>query len=456
MDERKLTPIETPSEPSAASRRDFFKHAAVIAGVGMAAGLSGCASTTIGRRSYGQPVTAAPLTPLTSNQPIHLGVIGTGGMGRGHCDAIIRHAHDGRISGAGAEIVAVADCWHENRRKGYEICANRQTDVDVAQYHDYHDLLSRDDVHGVVIASPEHWHAKMAIDAIAAGKHVYVEKPMTLTLEEALELRHHVRANPHIMFQVGTQMMRLPRYHAAREVIRSGLIGPVTMSQTSYCRNSTTGEWNYYHVDENWKPGVDVDWEAWLGPAGPHPWDPYVLNRWRRYRKFSTGIIGDLLVHVLTPLMLAVDAGWPVRVTGSGSHLIDKEMENHDQVNITIEFENGHQMIVAGSTCNEVGLETMIRGHKANVYLGGRHCVIRPERIFVDDIDAETIECEDIGNDQDQHRIEWLESIRSGNAPSSDIEFGTKVMVVVDLASKSIWNGHAYQFDPKTMTARPV
>jgi predicted dehydrogenase len=438
------------------SRREFFKHAAIVAGAGLAAGLSGCATNVIGRRSYGQPVSAAPLAPLSSDKPIHLGVIGTGGMGRGHCDAMIRFSRDGRLSDAGAKIVAVADCWHENRRKGHDICTKNQSGVDVAQYVDYLDLLAREDIHGVVIASPEHWHAQMAIDAIAVGKHVYVEKPMTLTLEEALELRHHVRANPHIMFQVGTQMMRLPRYHAAREVIRSGLIGPVTMSQTSYCRNSTTGEWNYYHVDENWKPGVDVDWDAWLGPLAPHPWDPYVLNRWRRYRKFSTGIIGDLLVHVLTPLMLAVDAGWPVRVTGAGSHLVDKEMENHDQVNVTIEFENGHQMVVAGSTCNEVGLETMIRGHKANIYLGGRHCVIRPERIFVDDIDAETIECEDIGNDQDQHRIEWLESIRSGNPPSSDIEFGTKVMVVVDLASKSIWNGHAYRFDPTTMTARPV
>lgn len=449
-----MSDSKDPIEQSAASRRDFFKHAAVVAGAGLAAGLAGGASANAGRRAVStQPVTAAPLAPLTPDQPLHIGVIGTGGMGRGHCDAIIRHSRDGRLSGGGAKVVAVADCWHENRRKGYDICKNRQTGVDVAQYLDYHDLLSRDDIHGVVIASPEHWHSKMAIDAIAAGKHVYVEKPMTLTLDDALELRKHVRANPQIMFQVGTQMTRLPRYHAAREVIRDGRIGVPTFSQTSYCRNSNTGEWNYYHVDEKWKPGVDVDWDAWLGPVGPHPWDPYVLNRWRRYRKFSTGIIGDLLVHVLTPLMLAVDAGWPVRVTAAGSHLVDLEMENHDQVNLTIEFENGHQMIVAGSTCNELGLETIIRGHKANIYLGGRHCVIRPERIYVDDIDAQTIECEDIGNDQDQHRIEWLEAMRSGKPPASDIEFGTQVMVIVDLASRSIWNGHAYRFDPKTMTA---
>jgi predicted dehydrogenase len=446
---------QSPMQPDpSASRREFMKQAAVFAGV--AAGIGTYASNRAQARPLTDPVKAAPRASLNPDQPIHLGVIGTGGMGTGHCDAIIRFSDNGLLTGAGAKIVAVADCWHENRRKAHALCTKNQPEVEVAQYVDYHELLSRDDIHGVIIAAPEHWHAQMAIDAVAAGKDVYVEKPMTLTLDDALELRRHVNANPHLMFQVGTQMMRLPRYHAARQAIRDGLIGVPTMSQTSYCRNSTTGEWNYYRVDENWKPGVDVDWDKWLGPLGPHPWSPYVLNRWRRYRKFSTGIIGDLLVHVMTPLMLAVDAGWPVRVTANGSHLVDLKMENHDQVNLTIEFENGHQMIVAGSTCNEVGLETMIRGHKANIYLGGRHCVIRPERIFVDEIDAQTIECPDIGNDQDQHRIEWLESIRTRKPPSSDIEFGTKVMVAVDLASKSIWNGHAYRFDPQTMTAKPV
>ncbi|HRP62475.1 MAG TPA: Gfo/Idh/MocA family oxidoreductase [Phycisphaerales bacterium] len=431
-----------------ASRRSFLAKAAALTGA--AAGLSAVASSAAAASL--KPIIAAPVLPLGRNETIRLGVIGTGGMGRGHCDSIIRLASVSGSGGENVQIVAVADCWHENRRKGYEICS-RQEGVKVDQYVDYRELLAREDIHGVLIASPEHWHAKMAIDAVAAGKHIYLEKPMTLHLDEALELRRHVRANPQIMFQVGTQMMRLPRYHEARKLIRAGAIGPVTFSQTSYCRNSKTGEWNYYHVDPKWKPGVDVDWEAWLGPIGPHPWDPYVLNRWRRYKKFSTGIIGDLLVHVLTPLMLAVDAGWPVRVTGSGSHIVDKAMENHDQVNLTVEFENGHIMQVAGSTCNEVGLETLIRGHKANIYLGSRHCVVRPERIYSDEIDQETIECPDIGNDQEQHRIEWLQSIRSGQAPSSDIEFGTKVMVVVDLASRSMWEGCAFRFDPQTMKA---
>lgn len=437
------------------SRRDFLRRAALLAGsLPAAAALTGAASARRPIRSAPfANFAAAPTTPIDPDGPLHIGVIGTGGMGRGHCHALTRFNKDNRHK---VHIVAVADPWKGNLQQGYDICTKEQDGVDVEKYHDYHDLLKRDDIHGVVIASPEHWHAQMALDAIAAGKHVYLEKPMTLHLDEALNLYKVIQNNPNMIVQVGTQMMRLPRYHEARKLIRDGVIGQPTFSQTSYCRNSKSGEWNYYHVDESWQPGVDVDWEAWLGPAGPHPWDPYVLNRWRRYKKFSTGIVGDLLVHVVSPLMLAVDQGFPVRVTGSGSHLIDKAMENHDQVNINIEFETGHIMAVAGSTCNEVGLETMIRGHKGNMYLGGRHCVVRPERIWVDDVDQQTVECEDIGNDQDAHRLEWLECVRSGEQPSSSVDLGMKVMVFVDLATRSMWDGHAYTFDPKTMTAQRV
>ena len=91
----------------------------------------------------------------------------------------------------------------------------------------------------------------------------------------------------------------------------------------------------------------------------------------------------------MTPLIKAVDAGWPVRVTATGGHYFDKAMENHDQVNLTVQFEREHTMIVAGSTCNATGLEDMIRGTKGNLYLGGNNCVLRPEQAYADDIDPE-------------------------------------------------------------------
>jgi hypothetical protein len=166
--------------------------------------------------------------------------------------------------------------------------------------------------------------------------------------------------------------------------------------------------------------------------------------------------VGDLLVHVMTPMVMALDAGWPTRVVATGGHYVDKAMENHDQVNINIEFEDDHTMIVAGSTCNATGLETMIRGHEANMYLGGRHVEIRPERLFADEIEPRRVDCEDIGNDQDQLRLDWLKCIRTREPAVSGIDLASKVMVIVDLATKSMWRGRAYEFDPNTMTARAI
>lgn len=383
-----------------------------------------------------------------------IAIVGTGGMGRGHLGAILNLNKENDL---GVEIAALCDVndLHAGAALETVMESGQKTEPMVTRFHE--EVMADESIHGVLIAAPEHWHSKIAIDAIAAGKDVYVEKPMTLVVEEAIALRETVLKNPDVMFNVGTQKIMLPKYQEAKRVIEEGRIGTPTFSQTSYCRNSPDGEWNYYGIDDRWEPGVNLDWERWLGHLGPREWDPKVYIRWRRYRDFSTGILGDLLVHEITPLLMALETvGWPVRVQAIGSHLVDLEMENHDQVNLQIEFESGHQMIVAGSTCNEVGLENMIRGHEANIYLNSRHCEIRPTRPYVDFQDPERIECADIGNDQNVMRLDWLQSIRSRQHPYSSVDLGTKVMVVVDLATKSIWDGHAYRFDPKTMTSRRV
>lgn len=444
--EREHAPVSTDSFDL--SRRGFLAQSAGL--LGAAALISGCNSD--GSLAWGPAPIGKPHAPVRDDEPIRMAVIGTGGMGTGHCDAFISLAEKGKEK---VQIVALSDVCQSHLDRAHKKCTEKQK-IEVAKYAKYKDLLGREDIHGVLIASPEHWHAQMAIDAVAAGKDVYCEKPMTLRLPEALRVREVVLANPSVVFQVGTQMMQLPRYHEARKLIKAGTIGKPVWSQTSYCRNSKDGEWNYYGLDKNWKPGENLDWDSWCGPSGPAKWDPLVFARWRRYSKYSTGIIGDLLVHVMTPLMLALDQGWPTRVTAVAGHMVDKAMDNHDQINITVEFENEHIMVVAGSTANEVGLETLIRGHKGNIYLGGNNCVVRPERIYSEEFDEKTIKCEDIGNDQDVHRLAWLRCIRTREKPPADVDLSTKVMVVVDLATRSAWEGRSYRFDPRTMSASPA
>lgn len=461
-------PIVPEAAAIQASRRGFLAGAA---GAIAAAALTGTASAAekarVDATAAGQPIDmagtgglkplgsspkAAARTPLADGETIKMAVIGTGGMGTGHCGAFISLAKAGKEK---VQVVAVADVCDSHLNKAKEMCEKEQG-IKVDAYRDYKKILERKDIHAVLIASPEHWHAQMAIDAVLAGKDVYLEKPMTLRLGEGLRLREVVKANPDIRLQVGTQMTNLPKYHEARKVAAAGTIGKPLWSQTSYCRNSKDGEWNYYAIDKNWAPGKNLDWDAWCGPLGSAEWDPKIYARWRRYRKYSTGIFGDLLVHVITPMLVAIgdQVGWPKRIVASGGHYIDKAMENHDQVNVNVEFENDHTMIIAGSTCNEVGLETMIRGNKGNIYLNSRHCVVRPERIYNEEFDEKKIECPDIGNDQDLHRLKWCKCIRTREQPDSDVDQGAKVMVIVDLANRSLWEGGAFEYDSKTLSVR--
>jgi hypothetical protein len=112
--------------------------------------------------------------------------------------------------------------------------------------------------------------------------------------------------------------------------------------------------------------------------------------------------------------------------------------------------------VVAGSTTNEQGLETMIRGHQATMYLGGNHCKVTPEKIFLDEIDPREEKFEGMPDDQDRHRLNWLSCIRTREQPFGDVDTATKIMVIVDLATRSLWQGGAYEFDPATMKAKLV
>jgi len=440
------------------SRRTFMGQAAAAAGAATLLGLAGRspAMPNIGETvDLSQPVAKAkPRVALKDGEAIRVGIIGPGSMGTGHAHAFCNYAIEGKEK---VEIVALADVCDlrcDDAKGACEAAFKNKVDV----YRDYRKLLERSDIHAVVIATPEHWHAQNATDAILAGKDVYLEKPMCFHLDESIELMRLVAANPECIFQVGTQKMQLKKYQEAKKLIEAGAIGVPTFSQTSYCRNSMDGEWLYYQIDSRWDPQKNIDWDGWIGNGPKTPWSPEIYARWRRYRAWSTGIIGDLLVHEVTPLVMALEsAGWPVKVTAVGAHLVDKAMENHDQVNITVEFESGHVMTVAGSTCNEVGVETLIRGNKANLYLADRHCTLRPERIWVDSVDERKIECPDIGNDQDVHRIEWLKCIRTRTKPLADAVTGAKVMVIVALATRALWEGGTFVFDPKTMKgSKPV
>ena len=451
------------------TRRDFIKTSAALGATGsLLTGLSA-------EQLHAMPLPDVPdFVGARADEPVRIGVIGTGGMGTEHCRAFMRLLNAGRVN---MQIVALADVCQPRLLEAHKavtvappprpVAAGAPAAApekasqpivmsDVKLYTDYRHLLADKSIDGVLIATPEHWHGKIAEDALLAGKAVYLEKPMTRNLADAMHLRKVVQKNANALLLVGTQYVTYKSYQEAARLIADGTVGKPTFSQTSYCRNSKEGEWLYYKIDPAWQPGVNLDWRAWCGPLGKQPWSPEVYARWRRYRLYSTGIIGDLLVHYMTPLIKTLNVGWPTRVVASGGHYVDKVMENHDQVNINVEFEGEHTMIVAGSTCNEVGLETLIRAHKANLYLTPRKMTMRPEQLFADELEVRDYDAPDTGDSQDQLRVHWVECMGGKEQVLSDIELGTKVMTIVDLATRSLWDGRAYRFDPHSLKAHSI
>ena len=412
------------------SRRDFLKTSTAAAGALMAA-------------PYAFSRTKA------FNEVLKIGVIGTGGMGTGHLKSLLGHNRKGNEK---LQVVALADVAKPRVDGAAKIASEGQDECEVRAYRDYRDMLAREkELHAVWVASPEHWHDQTSIDAIRAGLDVYVEKPMTLDLNQAMKLWRVERAHDRIV-QVGTQYTTQPNFHHAQKLIAEGAIGTPVTSQTSYCRNTPAGEWNYYQIDPEVVPGPNLDWDTWCGELGPMPFDTLIYHRWRRYRRFSTGIIGDLLVHETTPMVMALDVGWPVRVTATGGHYVDKAMENHDTVSLTVQFEKGHTMTVMGSTCNETGLDKIIRGNKANLYLGGNHCRLVPERAYAEEVEEDDFQYE-YEDPQKRHQLDFLRSVRTREKPRSTVELGTKIMVIVDLAARSMWEGAAFGYSPASMSS---
>lgn len=427
------------------ARRELLRTGAALAGM-----------AALGAGAFAQRQSTRPIPKAKSRgrvadgAALKLGVIGPGGMGSGHIGGMLDARAKGREK---LDLVAVADVAGPRLDAAVATCRNAQQGVEVTGYRNWRELVARGDLHGVLIATPEHWHVPMAVAAIEAGLDVYVEKPLCIKHEDALYLRDVVAANDRIV-QVGTQYMMYPKFAHAKRLIAEGKIGHPTLSQTSYCRNSKDGEW-LYSIDPAIVPGPNLDWKEWCGSEGEATWDPNVYFRWRRFRRWSTGIVGDLLPHQMTPMLYALDVGWPIRVSAIGGHYADKAMENHDHVVLNIEFEKEHTMLVVGSTCNENGLEQIIRGHEANLLLGGNNCVLKPERVFAEEVDEQDIACEGM-DPQDMLRLNWMHSIRTREPNQSPVDLAARAMVIIDLATRSLWDGRTWTFDPKSLSARPA
>jgi predicted dehydrogenase len=176
-------------------------------------------------------------------------------------------------------------------------------------------VLARPEVDAVIIATPDHWHARMAIDAMKAGKDVYLEKPMVQDVAEGPQVIEAARATARIL-QVGSQRVSSIVYAKARDLFKSGAIGELNFVEAWWHRNSAMGAWQYT-VPPDASPET-CDWDRFLGDAPRRPFDATRLFRWRNYRDYGTGIPGDLFVHLFSGIHYVLDSNGPTRIVATG------------------------------------------------------------------------------------------------------------------------------------------
>jgi len=358
-------------------RRDFLKTSA-----------AGAAALSLTAASAGRVVGA--------NERIGVAFVGVGGRCQAHLDIVNRLRKENK----GAEPVAVCDVW-DGHEETYDVERNGKKEkrtylqglypsakkvglnVDDAKHvtKDYRRLLDLKEVDVVCIATPDHWHAKISIDAAAAGKDVYCEKPMTKTIPEAHAVADAMKKYNRVM-TVGVQSMAEPRWKAANELIRGGKIGHVAQAQTSYYRNSSMGQWRYYRLYKEMNPKT-VDWEMFLGhglsifpnePLGPKiAFDRAVFGQWRCYWPFGGGMFTDLFVHQTTHMIAAMGVRYPARVVGSGGLYLEyDERDVPDVSTIVADYDEGCQLIVTATMINDYGIDEVIRGKLATIRFSRR------------------------------------------------------------------------------------
>ncbi len=210
----------------------------------------------------------------------------------------------------GNQVVAVCDVY-----EGRLTRAKEQFGAGTFVTRDYRQILARPDVDAVIVATPDHWHATIAAEAMRAGKDVYCQKPMVRRWEEGAGVIKAQQETGRI-FQVGSQLASSILYEKARELVQSGIIGDVHMIESYWDRNSAQGAWQY-SVPPDATP-ANIDWDRFLGSAPKQEFDPIRIFRWRNYQDYGSGVAGDLFVHLFTGIHYVMQSNGPNRILSSG------------------------------------------------------------------------------------------------------------------------------------------
>ena len=422
-------------------------------------------SSHISRRNFmkaatlgGAALAAAPAwgRVLGANDRINVGLIGIGSRGSDHLDLLRQH----RENKPDIEIVALCDVY----QKRLNVAARKAPGAKTYVHHQ--EVLQRSDIDVVFIVTPDHWHAPITLAAMESGKDVYVEKPMTHTVEESKVVAHRAKELKRVV-QVGVQALSWKRWHKIHDIIQSGMIGQVVAVQGTYSSNSPRGKRRVMDTAAGPEATGEehIDWKQWLGPAPQIPFNADRFFHFRKYWDYSGGIATDLHYHIVAPFHVAVANDFPTRVAGMGGLWVyDDGREIPDTFLTAADYPSKYSMTIQSSQVNENGPMMMIRGTKATIHLSDEweappsrkydYADIFPESPFAEEFvkkyGNDQVRVEGVGGwyeDDIKHVDNFLDCVRSRQQPNCHADLGYKVSVTIDLSVRSYRNGKMYYFD---------
>lgn len=394
------------------SRRDFLAASGLALGAGMAAS----------RRAHGAG---------SANDRIRIGLIGTGDRCKSHMADLgaLRDSHN-------VEVSAVCDVWRPNR----EAAAGRIEKLfGKAPFvtSRYGEMLARPDVDAVLIATPDFSHTPIMIDALHAGKDVYVEKPMSLTVEEANTALDLARQTERVV-QVGTQRRSEGRWKVARQIIEAGQLGHVSRISAANCFNQARWARDFGDCLE-----ADVDWEAYLVNRDKRPFDPRLLRRWHLYKMCTNGIAGLWMTHLIDAAHNVMGASYPNSAVALGGIYVWKDGREHtDTFHTLLDYPEGFLFDWAMCLTNASGTHYTIHGLNGTMDMekgtysgdGGQE----GKQIAAGTLD---------GIADENHMANWLNCIRTRQRPTADIEFGHQHSVATIMAATALESGQRMRYD---------
>ena len=407
---------------------------------------------------------------MLANDNIQIALIGAGGMGQGDAQFA--------TSLPGVKLVAAADLYDGRLAHMKEVYPG------IATTRDYREILARPDIDSVIIGTPDHWHSRITIDALKAGKDVYCEKPMVQRLEQGKEVIDAQKSSGRIL-QIGSQYASSPVFLHGAELLKQGAIGRVNMVEAWLDRNTAIGAWQY-SIPPDASPQT-VDWDRYIEPTTRRPFDAKRFFRWRNYQDYGTGLAGDLFVHLLTGLHTATGALGPNRVYATGGlrywkdgrDVPDVMLATLDYPDFTlalrVNFKSGASQENFGfrfvgdegvmtTSMSELQVTRHPRekepGYTIDTFskaeqersLKAYHAKYPPKREWLAEPDDIRKTATEVNVHLEHHRA-FYEAVRTRKPHFEDGVFGFRAAGPALLTNISLWESRICKWDPETMTA---